>query len=189
MGNCYPRLLLICGQSGTNLLVAHNRGDFVFHITQRYLMVLLVVRANAVGSQNNLPVSLISINRRHADAGMRVNSSEDKRIGTQPIEHLFQIGSVECAVSFLDDHGIRRRNGELGSDLTALCPFDRDANSFSLHVQKGISEVGLEFLANPDYRMLEVPHEGDELVDRSDELLLWCWSPFLQIVIQHVDHN
>src|SRR5689334_12838485 len=113
MENCYQRVLLICGQSGANLLVAHNRGDFVLHITQRHLMVLLVVGTNAVGCQNNLPVSLIGINRCHADAGMRVNSSEDKRIGTQSMEHLFKISSVECAVSFLDDHGIRRRNGEV----------------------------------------------------------------------------
>jgi hypothetical protein len=67
--------------------------------------------------------------------------------------------------------------------------FDRDPNSFSLHFQKGISEVRLEFLANPDYRMLEVSHEGDEFVDRSDQLLLWCGRPFLQKVIQHVDHD
>src|ERR1700691_3357560 len=69
-------------------------------MSQRNLMVLLVVGTHAVGCQDNFPVSLVGINRCRADAGMGVNPGEDKRIGIQFLEHLIEIRAVERAISF-----------------------------------------------------------------------------------------
>jgi len=69
-------------------------------------MVFPIVRIDAVGSNDHLPVSLVSINRRHPNAGVRVNSSENKRVGIHSVENLVKVCFKKGAVPFLDDIGL-----------------------------------------------------------------------------------
>ena len=68
-------------------------------------------------------------------------------------------------------------------------PFDGDANSLSFHFWKGVSEIRLEFLANPDNRMSTLTHEADEVVDRLDESLFRGRCPFRKKIIHHVNDD
>jgi hypothetical protein len=70
-----------------------------------------VVRVNAVRGQDDLPVSLIRIDGRHADTRMRVNPREDKSIRTVIRNALIKSCGVECAVPLLNEDRVGRTDG------------------------------------------------------------------------------
>ena len=53
--------------------------------------MFLVIRTHAVGGQDDLPVALIGVDRRHADAGMRVDPGEDEPVGPEIGEDLVEV--------------------------------------------------------------------------------------------------
>ena len=54
---------------------------------------------------------------------------------------------------------------------------------------KSITEIRLEFLANPNDRMATLTHDADEVVDRPDQPLLWRRCPLLKKVSHHVNDD
>src|ERR1700733_519238 len=152
-------------------------------------MGFAVVGIDTIRCQNNLPVSLIGINRGYADTGVRVDSGEDNYVGLQSMEYLVEAGVVESAVPLLDHDRVRGSNRQFGIDLAASCSFDRDLNSFGSHLGERIVQIGIELLTNPNYRMAVLPHDTDEFVDRPDQLLLLRGRPFRKEIIHHVDND
>jgi len=69
-------------------------------------MVLSVVGIDALCCHNDLPVSLISINGRHENAGMCVNPRENQHVGRQSMKHLVELSTKKRAVSLLNYYGV-----------------------------------------------------------------------------------
>jgi hypothetical protein len=69
-------------------------------------MVLSVVGIDTLCCHNDLPVSLIGINGRHANAGMCVNSGENQRAGRQSMKHLVELRTKTRAVSLLKHYSV-----------------------------------------------------------------------------------
>ena len=93
---------LICGKRCANFLIGHDRGDFVLHVFHRNIMMLWVVGIDTVCRHNDFPVALVRINRRHTDAGVRVDPGENQHVGPQSAKHLVELGTEKSAVSLLD---------------------------------------------------------------------------------------
>ena len=91
-----------------------------------------LIREDAVGSNDHFPVSLVSIDRRHPNAGVRVNSSENERVGIHSVENLVKVCFKKSAVPFLDDNRIGRGNCQVRRNLATLGFFDRDPGNLGL---------------------------------------------------------
>jgi hypothetical protein len=82
------------------------------------------------------------------------------------MEQLIEVCLIESAVSLLNHHKVRLSNREIWVNLGTDCSFDGDPNTLGFHFPKGIAEIRLEFLANPNDRVATLTHDADEVVDR-----------------------
>ena len=65
-----------------------------------------VIRIDAVRSEDDLPIALISVDRRHTDAGMGIDARQDQSIRPEIGKNLIKRGAVERAVAFLDEDDV-----------------------------------------------------------------------------------
>jgi hypothetical protein len=106
-----------------DFLIAHHRRDFAVHVAQRNLVMLLVVRINAVRGHDDFPVALIGIDGGHADTGMGVEASQDQSIGFEAGEQLVKSRAVEGAISLLDDDRVGWSDRQLRRNLAPRRPW------------------------------------------------------------------
>src|SRR5215470_10822808 len=88
-------------KSYPNFSIRHHPSDFILHVSQRNIMVFPIVGIHAVGSNDNFPVSLVSINCSHPNASVRVDSSENERVGIQFAKNLVQVCFKKGAILLL----------------------------------------------------------------------------------------
>jgi hypothetical protein len=80
-------------------------------------------------------------------------------------------------------------NRKIRVDLGTGRSSDGDPNILGFHFWKGIAEIRLELLANPDDAIAILTHDADEVVDRLDQPLLWVRGPFRKKIIHHVNDD
>src|SRR5258708_457942 len=78
-----------------------------------------VIRANAIGGDDDLPVALISIDGRHADAGVCVEPGGDEPVVPKVGEHLIEGCSVKRAVLLVGQRPIEGTDRLFRSALTS----------------------------------------------------------------------
>src|SRR5260370_20845494 len=148
-----------------------------------------IIRVNAVESQDDVQITLVSSDGRSANTCVGVDPGQDDRIRLQPCECFVKSRAVKSTVPFLDYDEIRWGHSQLRHDLASLCSFDRDAYSFGFHLSEGISQVRLELLSNPHDGMTEASHTAHQFVDRNHQALSSGSFPALQKITKHVDHD
>jgi len=79
--------------------VRDHPGDLPIEVTYRDIVVLQIVRRNAVGRHDDVIVSLISVEDRHPNTRMRVYAGHDQILRPKFGESFLQIGTEKGAVA------------------------------------------------------------------------------------------
>jgi len=148
-----------------------------------------VIGINAVCRKDHLPISLISVDRRHADTGMSVDSRQYEPIRVETGEDAVESGAIKRTVSFLNNDRIGRSDRQVRNNLGSFCSLYCDAYSLRPHFRECVSQVRLELLTNPHYGPAAASQDADERVGGLNKPLPRGRCPCSKKVIQHVDYD
>src|SRR6478672_13356449 len=148
-----------------DLGVGQEARDPLLQISSGDLVMRIVVRGGTLRRHSDLIVPLVRVDDRGPNARVSVYSPDDQYVGLHRRQHVVECRSKERAVAVLDDHAIGALDIQFWKDLRSFRACYGDSRVFLSHREKGIAQIRLEFLPDPNNRLAILAKDANDVID------------------------